>query len=160
MSYQIERLGQLFHDASRAMRRRFAGLTVAHGLSATQWRLLGRVLREGPATQAALADYLDVEPISVSRLIDRMESSGWVRRESHPEDRRAKIIVATDQARAAAPSVRAIAFECAAEALTGLTDDERRAFHAALLTIIETLNRASPDRPENAAGATNTHTLK
>ncbi len=155
MTYQIEKLGQLLHDASRGLRRRFAARTSAHGLSATQWRLLGQVLREGPATQAVLADLLDVEPISVSRLIDRMESSGWVRREAHPEDRRARIIVATEKARAIAPGVKQIMQEVCNDALEGMPEEQRRLLHGALLTLVETVNRAEPDKapPPTATAA-------
>ncbi|MDR0808249.1 MAG: MarR family transcriptional regulator [Gemmobacter sp.] len=144
MTYRIDRLGYLLHDASRLMRRRFAAHTVEHGLSATQWRLLGLLFREGPQTQAALADRLDVEPISVSRLIDRMEQSGWVRREPHPEDRRAHIILPTAQAEAIAPNLRGIAETVTEEALAALPDAAREVLHQALLTIIDTLNRPEP----------------
>lgn len=134
-------LGTLLNDASRAVRRRFELLTAEHGLSVPQWRLLRHILREGPCNQAILADLLDVEPISVSRLIDRMEQSGWVRREAHPDDRRARIIVPTDKARAVAPQARATALAVYAEALAGLTEDQRRALMTALQTIPQNLSR-------------------
>lgn len=130
----------LLKDASHAMRRRFEDRTSAWGLSATQWRLLAHIQRDGPMTQAALADVLDVEPMSVSRLIDRMEAAGWVRRCVHPEDRRARIVEPTEQADRAAPEVREIAERIYDEALAKLTDDEKRAFHRALLCVIDTLN--------------------
>lgn len=139
MIYRIDRLGLLFQDISRQLRARFEQRSVAWGLSAAQWRLLGHVLREGPSTQATLAALLGVEPISVSRLIDRMECQGWVRREAHPDDRRARIVVATERAREAAPAAYAIAEALYDEALAGLADDERRVLHAALLKITENL---------------------
>lgn len=132
-------LPRLFRDASRAFSRRFEARTRDHGLSTTQWRLLGTILRDGPMTQAALADRLDVEPISVSRLVDRMEQAGWVRRDPHPEDRRARLIVATDLAEQAAAPVRRIAEDIATEALSHLTEDERRAFLTAMVRIVQTL---------------------
>lgn len=143
----------LLNDASRAIRRRFEARTAAHGLSATQWRLLGLTLREGPLTQAMLAERLDVEPMSVSRLIDRMEQGGWVSRVPHPDDRRARIVLPTDRARAAAPEVREVIQTICAEALTALNDEERRVFEKALLTVTETLagtsvKDAAPDAAE------------
>lgn len=138
-------LPRLFRDASRAFSRRFEQRTRDHGLSTTQWRLLGTILRDGPMTQAALADRLDVEPISVSRLIDRMEQAGWVRRDPHPDDRRARLIVATELAVQAATPVRHIADDIAAEALSHLTEDERRAFLIALARIVRTLERSPQD---------------
>ena len=149
MIYRIDRLGTLFQDISRQLWARFEQRTLAYGLSAAQWRLLGHVLREGPSTQTALAALLGVEPISVSRLIDRMEQHGWVRREAHPEDRRARIVVATEKARDVAPTVRTIIEGLYDEALAGLDPDERRVLHAALLKIIESLQATDAAAPSS-----------
>ena len=142
MECRIDNLGQLLNDASRAIRRVFEQRTAEHGLSATQWRLLRHALKDGPATQAMLAEMLDVEPISVSRLVDRMEQSGWVIRLPHPEDRRARIVQPTDKAMSVAAGVRDIAFGVYDEALAPLDDAGRRQLHDALQVIIETLSHA------------------
>lgn len=147
MNYRIDRFGTLFQDISRQFWARFEQRTVTYGLSAAQWRLLGHVLREGPSTQTALAALLGVEPISVSRLIDRMEQQGWVRREAHPDDRRVRIVVASDKARDVAPSVRTIVEALYEEALAGLDDDARRGLHAALLKITENLQATDAAAP-------------
>lgn len=144
MNYRIEKLAPLLQDAARRLWTRFEARTASHGLSAAQWRLLGQLLREGPSTQTALAALLGVEPISVSRLIDRMEQGGWLHREAHPEDRRARIIVASDKARQVAPEAKQIVEQLYEEALSGLGDDERRVFHAALLKITENLKASEP----------------
>lgn len=142
MTYRIDRLGTLLQDTSRRLWARFEQRTASYGLSAAQWRLLGHLLREGPSTQTALAALLGVEPISVSRLIDRMEHQGWVLREAHPEDRRARIVVATARTREVAPDVRGISEALYDEALSGLADDDRRVLHAALLKINANLQAA------------------
>ncbi len=153
MEHRIDTLAMLLSDASRAIRRQFEAQTATYGLSATQWRLLGLTLRNGPMTQAMLAERLDVEPMSVSRLIDRMEQSGWVVRAPHPEDRRARIVLLTDRAREAAPEVKRVLQDICAEALTTLSEDERRTFEKALLAVTETLTGAVARdlRPEAAA---------
>lgn len=149
MTYRIDRLGTLFQDASRQLWARFEHRTQSYALSAAQWRLLGHILREGPSTQAALAALLGVEPISVSRLIDRMEQQGWVQRVAHPEDRRARIVVATDKAREVAPTVRDIADRLYDEALAGLDDDARKILHAALLKVAANLQAIDAPPPSN-----------
>ncbi len=152
MEQQIENLGALLNDASRAVRRRFEYLTSEHGLSVPQWRLLRHILTNGPCNQSILADLLDVEPISVSRMIDRMEQSGWLNREPHPDDRRARIIVPTDKARAIAPQARATAERVYAEALVGFSDSQRRALQTALVAIVTNLSNhaaAAEPRREN-----------
>ncbi len=150
MNYRIEKLAPLLQDAARRLWTRFEVRTAAHGLSAAQWRLLGQLLREGPSTQTALATLLGVEPISVSRLIDRMEQGGWLHREPHPEDRRARIVVASDKARQIAPEAKEAVEAVYDEALAGLGDDERRVFHAALLKITENLKASEPSPGPNA----------
>lgn len=149
MNYRIEKLGTLLQDATRKLWSRFEQRTASHGLSAAQWRLLGHLLHNGPSTQTALAALLEVEPISVSRLIDRMEQGGWLRREPHPDDRRARIVQATEKARAIAPEARQIANAVYDEALSGLSDSDRHVLQAALHKIIENLKA-----PEPATGST------
>lgn len=150
MNYRIEKLAGLMQDASRRLWSRFEHRTASHGLSAAQWRLLGQLLREGPSTQTALATLLGVEPISVSRLIDRMEHGGWLHREPHPDDRRARIVVASAKAREIAPEAKQIIDAIYEDALTGLSDDERRVFHMALLKITENLKATEPAHGSDA----------
>ena len=77
----IDRLGFLIHDAQRLMRKRFETRGAAYGLSSAQWRLMVRLVKEeGVEPQARLAELLEIEPISVSRLLDRMEEGGWIER--------------------------------------------------------------------------------
>ena len=75
-----------------------------------------------------------------------MEQAGWLKREAHPDDRRARIIVPTDKARLVAPEARATAETVYAEALSGLSDSQRRALQAALLAIASNLSK-----PDTAA---------
>ncbi|MBN8630893.1 MAG: MarR family transcriptional regulator [Rhodobacterales bacterium] len=144
MNYRIDRLGPLLQDASRKLWTRFEQRTASHGLSAAQWRLLGHLLRNGPSTQSALAALLEVEPISVSRLLDRMEQGGWLHREPHPNDRRARIVMASEKARQTGPQAKQIVEQVYDEALAGLTDDDRRIVQAALVRIIENLKASDP----------------
>jgi MarR family transcriptional regulator, transcriptional regulator for hemolysin len=153
MSYRIEKLAPLLQDASRRIWTRFEARTVSHGLSAAQWRLLGQLLREGPSTQSALATLLGVEPISVSRLIDRMEQGGWLRREAHPDDRRARIVIASDKARQIAPEAKQAIESIYDEALAGLADEDLRVFHAVLLKMTENLKASDPASATIASSA-------
>lgn len=138
MPHQIERFGLLLHDAARAYRRRFEEATASYGLSATQWRLLGLILREGPMQQGQLAERLDVEPISVSRLVDRMERAGWVRRGADPMDRRARIVIPSDHARQTFAQVKLVAEDLTETVLTGFSDAERQVIHRFLTSLVDT----------------------
>jgi MarR family transcriptional regulator for hemolysin len=139
-SPDISRLGFLLHDASRLLRRRFEQTASRFGLSSSQWRLLVRVFKEEGVAQARLAELLEVEPISVSRLIDRMETGGWIERRPDPTDRRVRCIYLTDQSREIFTEMRGVAAGVFEGALTGLDDEQRRATFSALETIISNLN--------------------
>lgn len=133
-------LGFLLHDASRLLRRRFEARGAAYGLSSSQWRVLVYLSREGGSAQARLAEFLEVEPISVSRLIDRMEQGGWVKRCPDPQDRRVRLVHATDKALAAFAEVKALAGEVYEEALAGIAPDRRANLMEGLERIVANLS--------------------
>ncbi|MDH6229891.1 MarR family transcriptional regulator for hemolysin [Mesorhizobium soli] len=135
-----ERLGFLIHDAARLMRKRFETLASGHGLSSAQWRLLVRVVKDEGVTQARLAEVLEVEPISVSRLVDRMEEGGWIERRQHASDRRVRLIFATDKSRRAFEAIKGFAGEVFEQALTGLSPEERQTVLRGLMTIVDNLS--------------------
>jgi DNA-binding MarR family transcriptional regulator len=137
-------LGALIHDAARALRRRFDSSAAELGLSNAQWRLLVNLFRMDRPTQAQLAERLEVEPISVSRLVDRMAEQGWVTREADPCDRRSRIVVPTGRARAAFAKGKVLAETVYDEALAGLSAAERQAFCSALDLMIRNLSTSNP----------------
>ena len=145
----IDRLGFLIHDAARLLRKRFEARGAQYGLSAAQWRLLFRLVKEEGVAQARLAELLEIEPISVSRLLDRMEEGGWIERRQDAGDRRVRTIFPTPKAREAYGVVKGMAGEVYEEALAGLSGDERRTLIRALEAI--TINLADGDGCGRAA---------
>ena len=73
-------LGILIHHAARLMQKRFELRAAEYGLSSAQWRLLVRLIKDEGVAQKRLAEVLEIEPISVSRLLDRMEEGDWIER--------------------------------------------------------------------------------
>ena len=140
MKLGLEKLAPLLHDASRAMRKRFEQRTQALGLSSAQWRLFIHLAREGRASQARLADLLDIEPISVPRLLDRMASADWVTRELDMSDRRVRVIVPTPKALRAYEQIRAIASGVYDEALADVSKREREILVVGLNSIVKNLS--------------------
>jgi MarR family transcriptional regulator, transcriptional regulator for hemolysin len=82
-------VGVLIKEISRLFARDFETRVRGYGLTQTQWQALAVLARREGIKQAALADLLQVQPISLGRLIDRMEAAGWVERRPAPTDRRA-----------------------------------------------------------------------
>ena len=84
-----------------------------------------RVVKEEGIAQARLAELLEIEPISVSRLIDRMEEGGWIERRQDAADRRVRMIFPTDKSREAYGEIKSLAGEVYEEALAGLSPRRR-----------------------------------
>ena len=149
---ETDRLGFLIHDAARLVRRTFEKRADRHGLSAAQWRLLVRVFKEEGVAQARLAELLEIEPISVSRLIDRMEQGGWIERRADAADRRVRTIYLTDSSRHVFEEMKGMANEVYDIALAGLDAETRRATINGLKAIIQNLS----DDDQKAAAASDT----
>jgi DNA-binding MarR family transcriptional regulator len=122
-------VGLLVHDVARLLRRRIDQRAQAVGLTSAQWRVLSVVARaefknEEPPNQAALADEMDLEPITLSRLIDRMEAAKLIERRPDPADRRAHRLYLQDAARPLVAKFRDVATGCLSDALEGVSDAE------------------------------------
>jgi MarR family transcriptional regulator for hemolysin len=135
----IDRLGFLIHDVQRLLRKRFEARASGLGLSSAQWRLMVRVAKEEGISQARLAELLEIEPISVSRLVDRMEEGGWIERRSDATDRRVRMIFPTAKASAAYAEVKSLAGEVYEDSLVGVSPEDRRILIRTLDIIVQNL---------------------
>jgi MarR family transcriptional regulator, transcriptional regulator for hemolysin len=94
------------------------------GISPAQFVALAHLTAFGAMPQAELAARLSTSPVSVARLIDRMERDGWVARKPIAEDRRIKQVVPTAQAEAVWSELADDARELVEQAHRGITDKE------------------------------------
>lgn len=133
--------GFLVHDVARLLRTTFDRRVKEMGLTRSQWWVLNHLYRHDGMTQSELADLLEVERPTLGRLLDRLESNGWVRREACGADRRAKRIFLTDEVGPAMREMRSIAAELRADALSGLATDEQEEFVDTLLAVKTNLVR-------------------
>lgn len=88
----------LCHDISRLFRKRFDEVARKLGSTGAQWRTLLVIQRIPGISQGALAERMDVEPITACRMIDRMEQAGLVERRRDPDDRRMWQLYLTQEA--------------------------------------------------------------
>lgn len=142
-------LGFLLSDAARLLRLRFDQKARHLGLTRAQWRALAQLARDEGASQARLAELLDLEPITVCRLVDRMEEGGWLERRPDPADRRKHLLFLTPRARPMIAEMRALAEEVYAEALAGLPPEAR----AQLLALLEQVRANLAEARVGSAGA-------
>ncbi len=78
----------LLHDVARLQRTHFDQRAREHGATRAQWVILARLERQPGLSQNELAAILEVEPITVARLVDKLEARGLVERRADPNDRR------------------------------------------------------------------------
>jgi MarR family transcriptional regulator for hemolysin len=89
----------LISDVARLMRTYVDQLARQYGMTRAQWAVLVRVERSEGLKQNELAEMLDLQPITLTRLIDRLCDSGMIERRADPHDRRAKRLFLTPAAR-------------------------------------------------------------
>jgi len=145
-------LGFLISDISRLMRRRFDERAREIGATRAQWRTLTTLSRHEGINQGALADLLEVEPITLCRMIDRLEESDLVERRRDPADRRAWQLFLTDKARPMLDRLRLMADDLFEQMLDGLPQGERDTLNHSLDTIRGNLAAPLPTNSEAAHG--------
>jgi DNA-binding MarR family transcriptional regulator len=120
-----QRFGFVLHDVARLLRKRFEQRARSLGLTRAQWQLLAALHHHEGINQSGLADVLELEAITVARLIDRMEEAGWVERRPDPLDRRAHRMFMTERAGQVISRMQEIGDLVRGEAMAGLTGEQR-----------------------------------
>jgi len=139
-----DNLGTMVADVSHLMRRAFDERARGIGLSRPQWRVLTMLRRHEGINQGGLAELVEVEPITLCRMVDRLQEAGLVERRENPVDRRAWLLHLTDKARALLEEMRPMAFSLFDEAMTGLDPAERSDLFRMLERIRTNLSRRAP----------------
>jgi DNA-binding MarR family transcriptional regulator len=117
-------IGLLLIDTGRVLRKRFEQNVRGTGLTRAQWQVLKEVFVNEGLNQGALAELLDVEPITVGRLVDRLERAGLIERRPNPTDRRAWSLYLRPAAHPLLETLKGISAETRAELLQGMSDVE------------------------------------
>ncbi|MFN0314694.1 MAG: MarR family winged helix-turn-helix transcriptional regulator [Burkholderiales bacterium] len=134
--------GFILHDVARLLRTTFDRRVKGMGLTRSQWWVLLHLFRNAGVTQSELADILEIEKATLGRLIDRLESNGWLRRESDATDRRAKRIYLTEAVEPVMKTMRSAAADVRRDALSGVSAEEQERFVDILLSVKSNLYRS------------------
>jgi DNA-binding MarR family transcriptional regulator len=127
-------------ETAHALRRAFDRRAVTLGVTRAQWKVLFRLSRTPGLRQVELADMLDVEPITLSRIVDRLQEAGLVERVADPADRRAWRLQLTDKAQPLIAKLRKLAEVLVDEAFAGIDPDQVAMMRTNLQKIRENLN--------------------
>ena len=117
-------IGVVISDTARLLRTVFDRRVRRLGLTRAQWLVLTRLHRRPGASQSELADMLEVEKASAGRMIDRLETKGWVERRPQAGDRRVNRVHLTPEAERVHKRIWRIAETTVDDALAGLSKQE------------------------------------
>jgi MarR family transcriptional regulator, transcriptional regulator for hemolysin len=116
--------GYLLNDVTLLIRKHFDRRAVKFGLTRAQWRATKMLYHREGMRQTELAESLEMEPIAVGRVIDRLQAAGFVERRPDPKDRRAWRLYVTDQARGVIADMELIARGVRKDAAKGIPVNE------------------------------------
>ena len=136
-------LGYVVHDVARMLRWEFDKRAQTIGLTRSQWSVLAHLRREDGAQQQRLAELLELTPITMTGLLDRLERDGWVERRPDPDDRRAKRIFLTEKVAPVMKKIQALGKELRQSAVEGLSEAEQQKLISLLLRVRTNLSTKS-----------------
>ena len=138
-------------ETAHALRKAFDRRASALGVTRAQWKVLFRLTRFPGLRQVELADMLDVEPITLCRIVDRLEEAELVERRRDPEDRRAWRLQVTDKAKPLVERLKSLGSELVGEAFADIDRSELDQVRGVLARVRE--NVAAVQRGRKAAEA-------
>ena len=118
--------GLLIRDVSRLIRKRFEHKVGMAGFTQAQWSVIYVLAHREGANQAALAKMLDIEPITLVGLLDKLEAAGLVERRPSPSDRRARLLYLTAKAQPLLKKIEAVRAELSEEAFADISEPQQK----------------------------------
>lgn len=136
----------LLADVGRMLRTHVDQLARAEGMTRAQWAILARLECRPGMSQNELAQMIDVEPITVARLIDRLEGHGMVERRADPTDRRVRRLHLKPEADAVLKRIAAARTSIHTMLVNGIAPDALKTTTDSLLKMRETLAELRTER--------------
>ena len=130
-------LGFVLHEVARLLRKRFEPRAKCLGLTRSQWQALAYLSKNEGIHQGGLAEMLEIEPITLVRILDKLAERGLIERRQHPKDRRIWMLYMRDTARPLVEAMREIGDETRSEALEGVSPEQREQLFA-ILSVMKT----------------------
>lgn len=140
--FEVQRLLRLYADKQASK----------YGLTRTQWAVLAKVNRSEGLKQTEVAEMLEMQPITLTRLIDKLCDSGLIERRSDASDRRVNRLYLTKAARPLMAKLATLRSEITGTAFTGFNVSEAHR----LVEQLETIKDNVRDALQSANGATKT----
>jgi MarR family transcriptional regulator for hemolysin len=119
-------LAFLLHDVARLLKKRLERNSRGSGLTRSQWQILAYLAGNEGINQKGLAELLEIEPITLGRIVDKLETLALVERQPHPTDRRTWLLHLVEAARPKLKEIRELGDVIRGEALAGVSEDDGR----------------------------------
>jgi MarR family transcriptional regulator, transcriptional regulator for hemolysin len=149
---QLRTFGFLLKDATRLYVQRFEQRARRFGVTLPQCKALVFLSKNEGISQARLAELAETDPMTLVRILDRMEADGLVERRPDPSDRRAHRLYVTRKAAPFLDTVWHLADLTRAEAVEGISKKERELFIGILGRIHANLSAVADTPIEGEAG--------
>ena len=131
-------------ETAHALRKAFDRLAVGLGVTRAQWKVLFKLTRSPGLRQVELADMLDLEPITLCRIVDRLEEAGLVERTRDPEDRRAWRLQVTAKAQPLVDKLQSVGAKLVDQAFSGIDPQDIEVTRQVLARVRENAARTAP----------------
>lgn len=140
-------------ETSRLLRTYVDQRARQHGTTRAQWGVMSRLRRQEGLNQAALAEQMDLQPISLARLLDRLQGQNLIERREDPADRRAYRLYLTPEGRALVDDLDEVRTAIAQEVLGGVEERSILSALDTLATIREQTRAQREDKTQMPASA-------
>ena len=145
--YPINReFGFILNDVARLLRTYADHKAAQFGITRAQWVVLVRLERSEGLNQTELADVLDLQPITLTRLLDKLSDSGLIERRPDPGDRRAKRLFLTPAARPLLKRLAELGEETMTNTLAGIEREGIEQMVSQLALVKDNLRRLIQQR--------------
>jgi len=133
--------GFLLKEVSRRYVNRFEVRAAEIPLNLAQAKALVRLEKNEGVSQARLAELAEVDPMTMVRILDRMEAEGLLERRPDPADRRARCLYLTAKAKPILGEIWRLSDEIRAEIFAGVSQAEREQFMSVLQRLYDNISQ-------------------
>jgi MarR family transcriptional regulator, transcriptional regulator for hemolysin len=141
------------NDVARMLRTYADHKAGQFGVTRAQWAVLVRLDRFEGLKQSELAEMLDLQPITLTRLLDRLAECGLIERRPDPNDRRAKLLYLTPKAKPLLDQLGELGNELMGTSLAGVDREHIELMVAQLAIVKENLRQAIQNKKAASAAA-------
>ncbi|WP_375450421.1 MarR family winged helix-turn-helix transcriptional regulator [uncultured Devosia sp.] len=142
-------ISKLIFSVTKQMRRVFEQQARQQDMTLPQWRALTQLVHSGALSQAALANLIETDPMTTSKILRLLETRGLIERLPDPADSRAKIVRVTPPVADMVSAMKAVAGQLHETMLEGIAEADRKTLVRILNTIFDNLS-GQGDRGKDA----------